>query len=919
MTSELKVVINGDGSGAARALGVVSGGITGLTGIITGGLSVAFGNILTPVLQNLQGVFGSFLTEAMDAQNNLAGLDAVLKATGQAAADQATQWEAAQGKIVTTSGLSKEKTDELTLSQRQLLNQIAGTTDGLAKLAAEHGTDNTVYQEGALKLEVLKNKLAQVNGELEAGQPRAVSLASALGLTPPAAQMSREALLDLSMQLRDLAGGSDDAVLGVETVLTRMGVAKDVFPDATKAVLDVAAALKIDLGSAATLVGKTLLAPGEGLAKLKVAGAVFTKQQDEMLKKMVDAGKTAEAQKFILDTLAQTMGGTAAEKAQTFSGQLEIARNHLLEIAEGVGAKFLPMLQGAFATVTPLIDFFGAQIEKYLPVVMLTFQNLAPHVEQFAGALAGLLGVDFSGFDLEATIQSLVVWFGQAMNGVGQFLDRLSSLVADLEPAREALSKLFEALANNDPAAFTAALDGLGTAIQNLWSETIQPALTTLVNKIGSWLGEQGPALADNLQSWGNEIGSWLMSKLPGPVQAGLLTAFQVIGDVFSAIGATLGPTLAPLQEALGQLFTTLEPLGQVLVPVLQGIGVALAAVLLAVVAVITGIIDGIVTAMTFSLPFVQMAVQGLVVIFDGVKNYFSALMDGVKALFAGDWSGLVDAIGRMNLAVLEILGGLLYSMASMIGASLAGISGLVWGFVTGVYDFFNNLYMQLVGASIVPDMMNAILSIVTSVLALVNTAWQTGWNTALTTITTVWESIKTGVTTKITELTTNIQTGVNNIIGWMKGMQQTFIDIGVAWFEGIKLGILLKVGQLQEAVIGAIKDTIALARKALDMSSPSGVFKEIGENMMAGMALGISGGVNLPTAAIATNTAALTQQAAAFGGGVGGGGREQGVTISINQIVDGIAFGRTTVEGTLKALAERGVDVEAMLAVGAV
>jgi hypothetical protein len=131
-----------------------------------------------------------------------------------------------------------------------------------------------------------------------------------------------------------------------------------------------------------------------------------------------------------------------------------------------------------------------------------------------------------------------------------------------------------------------------------------------------------------------------------------------------------------------------------------------------------------------------------------------------------------------------------------------------------------------------------------------------------LTIATTIWAKIQTIVSTKVMEMTGGLQGVIINTINWLRSQIDTFYKIGVAWFEGITAGILLKVTYLKDAVVNSIKETIEAARETLGIASPSRVFAKVGEQIMAGMAQGIAGSVQLPQAAFAQSVAGLQTRA---------------------------------------------------------
>lgn len=178
--------------------------------------------------------------------------------------------------------------------------------------------------------------------ESEAAQAQ---LQAALVSTGGAAGLSAAELNKMSASLASQTTFTDDAITGAQSMLltfTRIG--RDTFPQATKAVLDIATAMGGDLKGASIQLGKALNDPAQGLTALTRIGVSFTDQQKKQIETLQKSGKTMEAQKIILAELSTEFGGRAMAAAQTYEGRLKRLNNAFSEIAENVGRSVLPSL-----------------------------------------------------------------------------------------------------------------------------------------------------------------------------------------------------------------------------------------------------------------------------------------------------------------------------------------------------------------------------------------------------------------------------------------------------------------------------------------------------------------------------------------------------------------------------------------------
>lgn len=186
---------------------------------------------------------------------------------------------------------------------------------------------------GALTVEAYRSIVA-----FSESQNVLTQLDAVLKSTGGAAGITAEEAQKLARSLESVTTFSDEAILSSQTILlqfTKLG--KDVFPQVEKAALDVSTRLGKDLTTVSLQLGKALNDPAEGMTNLVRLGVRFTQQQQDQVDAMVKAGKTAEAQKFILDELQKGYGGAAEAAGSTFAGSLAKLKNQINNVEEAIG------------------------------------------------------------------------------------------------------------------------------------------------------------------------------------------------------------------------------------------------------------------------------------------------------------------------------------------------------------------------------------------------------------------------------------------------------------------------------------------------------------------------------------------------------------------------------------------------------
>lgn len=184
-----------------------------------------------------------------------------------------------------------------------------------------------------------------------------VSLDARIKATGGSAGLSRDRLIELSKSLQKVTTSSDETILSAETLLLSFRrIRGPAFEGALTAALDLSAGLKQDLQTSILEVGKALQSPIDGLTALQRAGVRFTDSQKDQIRVLVETGRLQEAQKLILDALAQSFGGSATAAANTFGGALTQLKNAFDDLLEGSGGNMPEATKAVHDLTTTLND-----------------------------------------------------------------------------------------------------------------------------------------------------------------------------------------------------------------------------------------------------------------------------------------------------------------------------------------------------------------------------------------------------------------------------------------------------------------------------------------------------------------------------------------------------------------------------------
>lgn len=272
------------------------------------------------------------------------------------------------------------------------ISQVSQQAGGLGKTLGDVGK----IAGGFLAANVIGSgfqKLSGFLGESIAAAKEAMAVEAQLGAvlksTGGIAGVTADEAKKLASAFQQTTKFDDEATLSAENMLlTFTNIGKQVFPDATKAVLDMATAMGQDLQTTAVQVGKALQDPVEGVGSLQRVGVRLTEQQKEQVEAMVAAGDAAGAQALILKELQTEFGGSAEAAAKADGGMAQM-QNRMGDLKEEIGLKLIPVQlkwqEVQLAVLNTLVNDIAPAIkqfsDEYLPKLQKAWADIQPVVQ----------------------------------------------------------------------------------------------------------------------------------------------------------------------------------------------------------------------------------------------------------------------------------------------------------------------------------------------------------------------------------------------------------------------------------------------------------------------------------------------------------------------------------------------------------
>jgi len=259
---------------------------------------------------------------------------------------------------------------------KDLSSQIAKNAEGFKEIGLASGAIGAGITAG---LTLAVNSARDAKRVMDGLEQVVRSTGGAAGITAKEADA-------LSQSLQKVTNFSDEQVKSAETMLlTFTKIGKDVFPQATETVLNLATAMGGDAQGAAIQLGKAMNNPVEGITALTRVGVQFSDAQKKQIEGFMKVNDIASAQKIILNELATEFGG----QARAAVDPIKQLTNSIDDIGETIGNALLPAVNQIASQVRDAANRFNEWAQKN-PALVKSIVEITAAVGLLLSALGGL-------------------------------------------------------------------------------------------------------------------------------------------------------------------------------------------------------------------------------------------------------------------------------------------------------------------------------------------------------------------------------------------------------------------------------------------------------------------------------------------------------------------------------------------------
>jgi len=530
---------------------------------------------------------------------------------------------------------------------------------------------------------------------------------------------------------------------------------------------------------------------------------------DKMGLSVTEVKKLASEGEITSDVIVEHLGGAMSQMAEEVGGTTTSALQRMRSSFSRFGEA---LMQESFPGVKALADAVRAVMDAAIAL-------MGPIKQAFGLDEVGPAIEKINGFTDRVTAFTEMIKSGssEGTTAIAQIVEKIRELAPVLGIAAVAALPLMGGFLSSLPL-IGPMLAGLGPGLLGGLAPLLAGGglIAMLGMEPSAFAGVVMGIVSSVTSGFGSAVSS-ISSLLQDliPVMVENLTAnAPILGEGFRQL-------LLGLTASVGQIIPALVSAVVELVPAIVGALVsALPGIIQGGIALLLGIVQGLVSAIPQLVKAVVGAVPQLV---SALVSALPLLMQGALELFLGIVQGLVQAIPEIITAIVQAIPELVTALVSQIPALIEGALQLFLGLITGLVQAIPQILTALIGA--IPQIVTALVG---TIPQLITGAIQ------------LFLGIVTGLVQATPEILKAVIGMIPQIIEALIDAVPQLLQAGVDLVRGLVKGIIDSAPLVMDAIGDMIGGAIGWAKDLLGIKSPSRVFRQIGDFLTQGFAVGV-------------------------------------------------------------------------------
>ena len=573
-------------------------------------------------------------------------------------------------------------------------------------------------------------------------------------------------------------------------------------------------------------------------------------------------GMNKSFQKGAVDTeTLNKMLEEAPETANYLAEKLGVAKTELLQLATD-GKISLEGMKAAFVESSDEIDTAFSQLNFSVSDALLNIRNKwgfwLKETDEMLGLTNTIGKVMVKGFDMAMgalnRFRNGVVWLTDKLGGTENVM-RLLGIVAGVIFGGKALTGLM---------AFIKGFQGLDKAA--LAAKLKMLAIVAVIVMIALLVED----FINFMQGNDSVIGA-LLEKAGVDVEAvrqKIIDAWTKIKAFLFAAWGAIKTTCSAVWNGIRDFFAKHgEEIKSALVSVWEGVSAVLAAVWRIISTTAIAIWDGL---KNFWSKHGEQIKTSFVNIWNGIKNLLTTVWNIIKGVATVVFGALTAFWNTWGSTIMTYFQGVWNTIKAVFSAALdvladlfAVFSALFAGDWSGLWEAVKQL-----ASDVWNGILNIISTILTSIWNVLSSIWSTIWGFISETLTNIWNGITstfTNILNSITETVGNIKNsiveGFQAAIDWITSLPAQALQWGADIIQGIVDGITGAVGKVGEAVAGVADKIKSFLGFSEPEDGPLSDFHTYMPDMLQLMAEGIQKGKSVVSNAIKDLTGGMSDE----------------------------------------------------------